>query len=283
MKKLELILSNEPDIAFRNRVHFILTELKAKPTDKILEVGCGRGFILNILSELSPADFHGVDINRKHLAVARKQLKNRNVRIKYASAYALPYSDHTFDAVVFTEVLEHLGDENKALNEIHRVLKPRGKLIMTVPNKEYPFLWDPINKTFETLFGTHIKKGIFSGIWAHHIRLYGKEQLESVLQNNKFCIKSIAGSTYFCFPFAHNIVYDIGKTLLEKNALPGFVVNSTHRFSSVKKTSALNPVNWILGMFSAINKLNEKKDFKTSVCWHVKAVKLTANSQGLLH
>ncbi len=273
MRKLEYLLRNEPDIAFRNRVNFIVKELKSKSTDKILEVGCGRGFILNILSELYPAEFHGVDIEKEHLAIARKQLKGRNVKIRYASAYGLPYSNNTFDAIVFTEVLEHLEHEDKALREIWRVLKPNGKLVMTVPNKKYPFLWDPINKTLETVFNTHIKKGLFSGIWAYHVRLYGKEQLKDVLQRNKFHVKTLTGSTYFCFPFAHNIVYDIGKTLMEKKALPGFVVNSTHRFSYNKKKSALNPINWILGTFGAINKLNKDKDFKTSVCLHVTAYK----------
>jgi len=272
-EKLEYLLKNEPDIAFRNRVYFIVKELDVKPKDKILECGCGRGFHLNILRELSRATLYGIDINRKHLQIAKKQLAKKDVKIKYASVYALPFKDKFFDKVLLSEVLEHLEDEDKALQEIRRVLKPGGRLIITVPNESYPFLWDPINKTLEKVFNTHIKRGLFSGIWAYHVRLYGREQLKDVLQRNKFHVKTVVGSTYFCFPFAHNIVYDIGKTLLEKNTLPGFVVNSTHRFSYRKKKSALNPINWVLGTFSAINRLNKDKDFKTSVCLHAVATK----------
>jgi ubiquinone/menaquinone biosynthesis C-methylase UbiE len=273
MKKLDYLLKNEPDIAFRNRVNFIVKELEARKSDKILEVGCGRGFILNILSTLSEAEFHGIDIAKDHLSIAKKQLKGRNVKVKYASAYELPYPDGSFDKIVSTEVLEHLEHEDKALGEMWRVLKPGGRLVMTVPNKYYPFLWDPINKTLETVFGTHIKKGLFSGIWAHHVRLYDREMLTNVLKRNNFTVASVTGSTYFCFPFAHNIVYDIGKTLMEKKILPGFVVNATHRFSNHKDKRSLNPINWVLSMFGLINTLNRDRDFKTSVCLHAASTK----------
>lgn len=274
MNKLESLLRNEPDIAFRNRVHFIVKELKVEPTDKILEVGCGRGFILNILSALFTAEFHGIDIAKDHLAIARKQLKNRNVKLKYASVYELPYPDNSFDKIVSTEVLEHLEHEDKALGEIRRVLKPGGKLIVTVPNKKYPFLWDPINKTLETVFGTHVKKGMFSGIWAHHVRLYGKKQLKSVLEKNNFTVRKLIGSTHYCFPFSHNIVYGIGKTLQESNLLPHTVVNAVDRFSYNKNSHGfINPINWVLTLFNTINRLNLNRDFERSVCLHATVIK----------
>jgi ubiquinone/menaquinone biosynthesis C-methylase UbiE len=270
--KLEHLLRNEPDIAFRNRIYYIVKELNVKPKDKILECGCGRGFILNILSELYRAKMSGIDINKEHLKIARKQLPKKVV-LKHASVYEIPFKDKSFNKIILSEVLEHLEDEDKALQEIRRVLKPGGKIVITVPNKDYPFLWDPINRFLEDIFQMRIQKGIFAGIWAYHVRLYDRNQLRKLLQKNRFRVKKITGATHYCFPFNHNIVYGIGKTLREAKLLPKTIVNTTDRFSySENKGSTLNPINWILALFNRINKLNQGKDFDKSVCLHATAV-----------
>lgn len=55
------------------------------------------------------------------------------------SADNLVFKDNTFDAVLMIEVLEHIPDDKKAIKEAYRVLKPSGKLIITAPNKLFPF------------------------------------------------------------------------------------------------------------------------------------------------
>jgi len=51
----------------------------------------------------------------------------------------LPYADHSFDAALLNEVLEHVPDERRALAEVWRVLRPGGALIVLSPNRLYPF------------------------------------------------------------------------------------------------------------------------------------------------
>lgn len=51
----------------------------------------------------------------------------------------LAFKDNTFDIVIMIEVLEHVIDDERVINEIYRVLKPGGKLIVTAPNKLFPF------------------------------------------------------------------------------------------------------------------------------------------------
>jgi ubiquinone/menaquinone biosynthesis C-methylase UbiE len=78
------------------------------------------------------------------------------IMLNHADIYTLPYPDNTFDAAILSEVLEHLERDVDALREVLRVLKPGGVVAITVPNASYPFWWDPINKTLETVLHRHI-------------------------------------------------------------------------------------------------------------------------------
>ena len=53
-----------------------------------------------------------------------------------------------------------------------------------------PFLWDPINKTLETLFNRKIRKGMLAGLWANHVRLYTMPQLRDPVRKAGFEIEA---------------------------------------------------------------------------------------------
>ena len=95
------------------------------------------------------------------------------------------------------------------------MLKPGGLALLTVPHANYPFWWDPINKTLETLFGTHIGRGPLAGIWAFHVRLYTPEQLRQAALAAGFEVEEERSFTHHAFPFVHNLLYGLGKPLLE--------------------------------------------------------------------
>jgi 2-polyprenyl-3-methyl-5-hydroxy-6-metoxy-1,4-benzoquinol methylase len=99
------------------------------PRARVLDVGCGRGVVL---SELADRGFevHGVEMS---LAAARGADPRAHIRIAPRLADA-GYESESFDQVVIWHVLEHLGDPRGTLEEVRRILRPGGRLIVAVPN-----------------------------------------------------------------------------------------------------------------------------------------------------
>jgi SAM-dependent methyltransferase len=255
---LQHMTRNEADMAFKKRVRTIFEWVDPQDDDLILDAPCGRGFYLNMFRYVSKCKLVGLELdwevigkarnNTAHLS--RKMLNNSNL-------YALPYPDNTFDAAILSEVLEHVDHDVKALCEVYRVLKPGGVVAITVPNANYPFWWDPINKTLEALFNKHIQHGMFAGIWANHVRLYTREALRLSVQAAGFTVEEERAFTHHSFPFIHNLVYGLGKPLLESGALPKSMANAADRTTFDKNNgSLLNPINIGLKVFNYFDRKN---------------------------
>ncbi len=100
----------------------------------ILDVGCGTGANLILLSQFGDAE--GVDVSPDALAFCRER-GIENVRL--GAAEALPYEDGTFDLVTAFDVVEHMDDDVAGLREMRRVLRPGGRILLFVPT--FMFLW----------------------------------------------------------------------------------------------------------------------------------------------
>jgi SAM-dependent methyltransferase len=101
---------------------------------RILDVGCGTGANLEMLSEFGQAE--GVDVATEALMFCR----SRGVTgVKLGEAEKLPYADDSFDLVTGLDVVEHLDDDLAGLLEMHRVLRPGGHALLFVP--AFQFLW----------------------------------------------------------------------------------------------------------------------------------------------
>lgn len=101
---------------------------------KVLDVGCGIGLYLEKFKEHGALTY-GIDIDEEKIAIASRTLPNLVV----ASAEYLPFRSGAFDVVLLHEVLEHVMDDKKAVEEAIRVLRPDGKAVVFVPNRLYPF------------------------------------------------------------------------------------------------------------------------------------------------
>ncbi len=101
-----------------------IQDLVRRFTGKVLDIGAGAGEFLLAY----PASF-GVEIN-PYLAAYNLQ---NGLKISLASIFSLPFPDQEFDGVLISNVLEHLAEPQAAFGESARVLKPGGRLVVTVP------------------------------------------------------------------------------------------------------------------------------------------------------
>ena len=123
-------------------------------SSKFLDVGCGAGYSLMRACEDLNCSVEGIDADPGSHGVGRfvKYLVN-NVPIKQGFAEDLPFADNSFDVVYSSHVLEHVNDEVKALDEMKRVLKKDGVLVIGMPTSNMAFL----NYFSQFIFTTHIK------------------------------------------------------------------------------------------------------------------------------
>ncbi len=254
---LAQMLANEADMAFKRRARAIYDFLNLQPDDCLLDMGCGRGFFLNLTRHLCPyVDTVGVELDRPLLPVALAHVPG--AQVVNGNVYRLPFGDHAFTKVVFTEVLEHIPDDEAALRELFRVMVPGAVMALTTPHADYPLLWDPLNKILESTTGRHIQTGPLAGIWANHVRLYPLEGLARLVTSVGFEIIETRYIIHYCFPFIHNLVYGIGKPLLERGMLPESVAGAADRFRTDGRVGrAGNPVRLGLALFNAVDRLND--------------------------
>ncbi len=107
----------------------------------ILEVGCGEGGnLVNVLgpNQIEPRIVVGVDLFERKVSFARKQLVP--VRFVCGDALALPFPDAVFDLVLCRDLLHHLENRERALQELRRVCKPGATIWIVEPNGRNPLI-----------------------------------------------------------------------------------------------------------------------------------------------
>lgn len=211
----------EPDPAFRRRAAWLLARLQGglPRGAEVLDAGCGQGFYFPLYAELG-LQVTGIETDPLPLKAARATAAATGARVVAAPAEVLPFPAASFDAVVLSEVLEHLDDPAPALAEAARVLRPGGLLLVTVPHAAYPLAWDPVNRLREGLGLPPMRRGMFAGIWANHQRLYRPDDLCAQVAAAGFQPEAVLFQTRACLPFVHNLVYGLGRALLEGGLLP---------------------------------------------------------------
>ena len=115
------------------RRSIVRAALAAAPGERLLDVGCGPGFYCAELVDEVGKDgsVMGVDGSPAMLALARRRCAGRdNADFKEADATSLPVADADFDAALSVQVLEYVADPSAALREIHRALRPGGRVVI---------------------------------------------------------------------------------------------------------------------------------------------------------
>ena len=110
-----------------------LHEYPLFPGKKVLDVGCGNGYVLGKYAQCG-THVYGVDITRTSIELCKRRFEylGRRGHFYIANAEELPFGNETFDCACSMGVLHHTPDIKKAIGEIFRVLKPGGRLILMV-------------------------------------------------------------------------------------------------------------------------------------------------------
>ncbi len=270
-KKLEQLLKSVGDMSLKRRAAKIVYGLGLIKGDKIIDVGCGDGFFLHLLSSLPvKVNLLGFDYDKIVLGNAKKNLGNKKIRLVKGSATNIPFKEKSFDKAIMTEVLEHIEDDKKALAEVKRILKPGGILLITVPSFNFPFLWDPINWILQNIFGTHISgTGFFAGIWARHLRLYKKNEIVKIIKASGFKVVEIDELTTRCLPFNHHLVNLVARFLYDVKP-SAKIADPISKFKNVKKPLFIQLAFFLVNTF---DKLNDVFPGKNGLNIYIKAVK----------
>jgi len=119
------------------RYQQIIRQISKDKNLKILDIGCGDGALSYLIYQKIKANITGIDTDINSLEFARRELQKRDAKVKFikANAYKLPFKNSSFDVIIASEIIEHLGKPKIMLKEIKRVLKPNGQVIITTPVK----------------------------------------------------------------------------------------------------------------------------------------------------
>jgi ubiquinone/menaquinone biosynthesis C-methylase UbiE len=157
----------------------IIGWLKKIPKGKALDEGCGTAQYTISLAMLG-FNVVGIDFSSKLLKIAKEKVKKYKVSRKCSFVLGdirkLPFRDSSFDAVLSAGIIEHVPETEKCIQQINRVLKPNGYLIIHVPHKISFFT---INKILQKLFG----------IWSSgYEKSFTKPSFRTLLRKNGFTI-----------------------------------------------------------------------------------------------
>ena len=144
-------------VARRALVRDLIVRHTAGSNLKILDAGAGTGALMDSLADLG--EVWGCDISPEALGFCRKRGLSRLVQ---CSIEQMEFADASFDVVTSLDVIEHVEDDQRAVGEMYRVLRPGGVAVVTVPALK--FLWSPHDEVL------------------HHLRRYHRGPLRRMLR-----------------------------------------------------------------------------------------------------
>jgi 2-polyprenyl-3-methyl-5-hydroxy-6-metoxy-1,4-benzoquinol methylase len=192
----------------RRRIFFELLdrEMDGRTDATILDVGCGAGGMLEPLSRYG--EVTGVDMQQELVDFCHERGFTNVVR---GDAYDLPAVDGSVDLLTLFDTIEHVPDDARVLREVRRVLKPGGRVFISVP--AYQFLYANNDRV------------------AHHERRYTARQLRTRLLDADLRPTQITYFNTLLFPAILPAV--LAKKALERVSDPGDTTNLSHAMSPV--------------------------------------------------
>lgn len=159
----------------------------------LLEIGCAEGFMTAELTKKS-SQVVASDIGLSYLKRAKANVPDAH--FSRLDIHNIPFEENTFDYVICAEVLEHVLSPYRALNEINRVLKKDGFLVLSVPN----------NMIFQRIIAHILKmRRPLTGFTSAHINFYDTGSLLQLLEMTGFTA-NIVTTHYVPLPFVKGVL-----------------------------------------------------------------------------
>lgn len=168
---------NENNFTYINIIP-ILNSLLSKKVKSILDIGCGSGTISFYLASKG-YKVKGIDISIRAIKICRDsamEMGFNNVEFGVCN-FPNEIPSGKYDLIFFSEVIEHLPDDELALKKIYKLIKPDGILFLSTPSKNAPLYKLGYAKKFDREVG--------------HLRRYTVEELKAKLKRNGFLVKSV--------------------------------------------------------------------------------------------
>ncbi|MGO9388521.1 MAG: class I SAM-dependent methyltransferase [Methanobacterium sp.] len=150
----------------------ILHKLSQFSFNKLLDVGCGTGNLLSLITKKYEIQLSGVDLSPNMLNIANEKLGEK-ADLRLGDSENLPFKDESFDMVTCTDSFHHYPHPENVLAEIKRVLNPKGTLLIADP-------WAPT--PFRQLVNMYMR--LFSK--GGNVKLYSKNDIHKLLNNSGF-------------------------------------------------------------------------------------------------
>jgi SAM-dependent methyltransferase len=184
-------------------------------TKTFLEIGCGTGFVLRMISQIPGIKASGSEIHLSGVKIASQRVPH--VEVFQMDALRMEFNQ-CYDAIGLFDVLEHLDDDIEVIRRIRKALVPGGILFVTVP--QYPSLWSPQDTS------------------AGHKRRYTQNALEKTVRQNGF--QTLYCGSFFCFIFPLYMVSRLHKRIFHSDK------------SQMRSMSEFGIPSWLNTMFTMI-------------------------------
>ena len=201
--------SSEKLPAYYENVRNDLIPLIPNDAKCILEVGCAAGMTGRELKKRPGAFVAGIELNAKAAEAAKKVLDD--VLQGSIETIDLPYSDGSFDCVLFADVLEHLVDPLSALLKVRRLLKKGGTVVASIPNVQFHGV---IHQLIEGNW-TYAKEGILDET---HLRFFTYKEIVKLFSKAGYSIQAVEevlDPQYEKFSSANSTTLNFGRTQIK--------------------------------------------------------------------
>jgi ubiquinone/menaquinone biosynthesis C-methylase UbiE len=167
-----------------------------KEEKQIVDIGCGEGILMDkILQKFPEKTILGIDASSENIEIC----KAHNLNVYYGNVYELPLDNEFVDCVLFIEVIEHIYNPELAIEEIRRILKKGGKLILLFPHDSVFKLARLITFKFEEAFYN-----------AGHVAQWTLKEIGRLLESSGFRIVSKKNIPFYLWPISlHGLVVAI--------------------------------------------------------------------------